>query len=158
MLAIRSVAGEAPLGPMLPGQEIFAAEEFARYLELAKKSGGSIVVDPAMPSGLNAYFWPNPELVPENSWVIALRPDTNSSTFVHEWQHKLDRIDELDRYVNQLVTNRPRVPARTVLGRAAQATGEELEGHFVSELNATGKQFQLYFKTKRLPLGDALAP
>lgn len=91
----------------------------------------------------------NKDVVPGKDWVIALKPDSTGGTFVHEWQHKMDRIDEASRYWNSLVHHQ-KLPesSQNRFRKALQNTGAQLETKYLSELNATAKELGLFFKAR----------
>lgn len=119
----------------------------------AQRQNGAIVIHPIQNEAHLGYFWKNPDVVPGKDWVIALRPDSTGSTFLHEWQHKVDRIDEAARYKRSLISSKLSSKnlnylAQGPLRMAIQNTGAQLEKAYLTELNATAKELQLYFETK----------
>jgi hypothetical protein len=147
LIQILEVKGTASKDAIRAGKPVLQSFELNTYLEQAKAQNGAIVVDPTLTSDVKeqAYFWNNGAALPGKNWVIAIKPTTSWSLFTHEWAHKVDRIDRNNEFPEAVYSNQSPKSAGKL--RALQRAGRSLEQSYISELNAAGAQFKLYFKS-----------
>ena len=132
------------------GAKVLKSKEFQKYLDFAEADHGLIVIDPETPLQVSGYFGEHDIGVPGRKWVVVIKPNTSWSTMVHEWEHKIDYIDH-DRKGLSLVSGKLEQP---LLG--AQGWAENIETKFSSELNATTRQYKLYWDSKSFPALDVI--
>jgi hypothetical protein len=147
LIQILEVKGTPSKDSIRAGKPVLQSSELNHYLALAQSQNGAIVIDPTLTSDAKeqAYFWNNAAALPGKDWVIALKPKTSWSVFIHEWEHKIDRIDRNSEFPDGVYKNQSPKTAGKL--RALQLAGRSLEQLYISELNAAGAQFKLYFKS-----------
>ena len=153
ILVVKSVDAKQTIHSLQPATSVFESAMFQKFLTLANATGGSIVVDPSL-LGFFALFEKNSEKVPGKLWTISLNSKSDGSHFVHEWQHKLDLIDNKDGFEKSQTRNQVPDTRTSALGIALRRTGEFMEITSALEEKATAAQFRLYFETKKFPPGD----
>jgi|GEM_PF-5362953 len=158
LLVIDRVEKKASARRLRSMDPVLKSADFEGFLSKAQSQDGAIVIHPSENKALLGYFWENPDVVPGKKWVLALRPDSNGSTFIHEWQHKLDRIDQADRYYDSLVYTQAFPDfSDNRLRKAMQFTGAHLENRYLSELNATAREYKLFFESRQFPPREILS-
>ena len=136
-----------------PQKAILKSAEFQSYLDKVQEEQGVIAIDPTLLSytaSAAAYFGDS-GAIDGTRYILGIRPDTSGGDFVHEWQHKVDGIDQDNRLPGQIFRRNVK-RRKSALGKALYRTGQYLEDQYLSELNATGKEYELYFETKKFPL------
>lgn len=155
VLVINRVTREPARKGLFPGKPVLDSADFRKYLDAIHEQQGAIIIDPDLlgDSLVAAYFWEHGELAGKK-FVLGIKPDTNGSTFLHEWEHKIDAIDNGNQFEG-LVGDGIN-PRKSLIGKSFYEAGRYLEGQFLTELNATGRQYKFYFETKRFPPLDVL--